>query len=279
MLILNLSGGLGNQMFQYAFARMLAERYNTPIYLELEAFARQPASRPFALDIFQISTGVRFVHELKQPRNIRQVITLEEAQFHYDEEAVHVLNNEIVEDTAVIIKGYWQSYRYITPVREIILREFMFKNPLPLKWETMAARIKESNAVMVNVRRGEYLKLLHFHGVVSADYIRQGMDICRKRIEKPVFYVFSDDIPWCRENIPQNEHVVFVDEQYYDYKFQYYMQLMVSCRYFIIANSSFAWWAAYLATAPDKIVIYPEKWVTTPELDTRDLCPAEWIKL
>jgi hypothetical protein len=179
----------------------------------------------------------------------------------------------------VIITGYWQSHKYFESVQQQIRSDFSFKNPLHGKWAELSSRIESSNSVMINVRRAEYLKLLDYHGVVSAEYIHSAMEICRERVKEPVFYVFSDDIPWCRDNIKETENIFFADESYYDEKFQLYMQLMINCKYFIIANSSFAWWAAWLAPHVDKFVIYPKKWVVTDTLKTDDLCPPDWIAL
>jgi hypothetical protein len=116
-----------------------------------------------------------------------------------------------------------------------------------------------------------------FHGVMGNDYIMRAVDIIESKIENPTYFIFSDDVEWCKENI-HLKNMKIVDHSYAGEKFNYYLQLMISCKHFIIPNSSFAWWSAWLNTNSDKIVIAPKNWFNV-DIDTSDLIPDNWIRI
>jgi hypothetical protein len=113
-----------------------------------------------------------------------------------------------------------------------------------------------------------------FHGI---DYIQRAVNCMILQVKNPVFFIFSDDLEWCRQEIHLSFPMHFVNESYYGNKFSEYMQLMMMCRHFIIPNSSFAWWAAWLSSGKDKIVITPENYFQG--FETKDLIPKDWIKI
>ena len=188
-------------MFQYAFARALAIKYKVPIYLDLDHYTNF-SMRPYALDIFNLAPDILSASAMEERSlTIEQIIELQEPSYHFNEEATRILDDEPVAKTAVIISGYWQSYKYFKTVQKQILEDFSFNTCLYCRWEDLNRHIKDRNAVMINVRRAEYLTLLDYHGVVSAEYIYHAMEICKQRVKEPFLYVFYDDIPWCRDNI------------------------------------------------------------------------------
>lgn len=141
----------------------------------------------------------------------------------------------------------------------------------------MLYKIKSSNSVLLNVRRTDYLNT-HYHGVMDKEYLEKGIEIIKSKIEKPYFFLFSDDIEWCKENL-KYEDMTIVDHSYKGDRFSYYLQLMMNCKNFIIPNSSFAWWAAWLNNDDDKVVICPKNWFTDSKIDTSDLIPENWIRI
>ena len=118
--------------------------------------------------------------------------------------------------------------------------------------------IQNSNSILINIRRTDYLNT-SFHGVFGSDFVNDAVAMIKEKVENPKFFIFSDDVDWCRDNL-HVENSVLVDHTYAGKKFETYLQLMVNCKHFIIPNSTFAWWAAWLCNNPNKIVIAPQKW-------------------
>jgi hypothetical protein len=130
---------------------------------------------------------------------------------------------------------------------------------------------------MVHVRRGDYLKT-NFHGVVSVEYIKQAAKMLKKRFDDMQFFVFSDDLPWCKENLKLKK-CTYVERDYTGDRCEYYPQLMKRCKHHIISNSTFAWWAAWLNDNPDQHVIAPKRWFTDSSINTNDLIPENWVRI
>jgi hypothetical protein len=114
---------------------------------------------------------------------------------------------------------------------------------------------------------------------MSREYYLQALSFVTPVFPKPTLFVFSDDIEWCRRNLNLGFHTVFVDHSYAGPKFSHYFELMRACRAFVIPNSSFAWWAAWLNRDQNKIVVAPKAWFMEPSRDTRDLTPETWIRV
>ena len=142
-------------------------------------------------------------------------------------------------------------------------------------------RSMPSNAVSLHVRRGDYVSdpaTNRFHGTCSPDYYRQAVDYVIGRAGVPHLFVFSDDQEWTRANLQfavprRSSSANPPDCGYRD------MQLMARCRHHIIANSSFSWWGAWLNPSPEKIVVAPKQWFSSPRNDTRDLVPPNWVRM
>lgn len=282
MIVVNLKGGIGNQMFQYAFGRYLSNKYNVPLLLNKSIYDENRSNRTFDLDIFRLNNEILYdISILEDAIDEKGIFILNEMQFSFNESVMAPFDTgDNTANIVLIISGFWQSFKYFLPIESLIRTEFSFLNPLTGKWRELYNLILTVNSVMINVRRGDYMTKLDYHGVVSIEYINASMELCRKKIKDPVFFIFSDDMAWSRNNISQNDNVVFVDETYYDIKYQFYLQLMSACKHFILSNSSFAWWSAWLSAANEqKIVIAPKQWFVTNELDTKDLTPESWIRI
>jgi hypothetical protein len=190
------------------------------------------------------------------------------------------VSNLLIDGGSVLLDGYWQSPFFFSEFEEQIRKDFEFIN----KVENETGEIKEmlelinsKNSVMVNVRRTDYLNT-SFHGVMGLDYLNQSKEIIESKVENPHYFIFSDDVEWCRENI-QFENMTLVDHRYKGEKFGFYLQLMSKCKHFIIPNSTFAWWAAWLNTDEEKVVIAPKQWFTDNNINTADLIPSNWIRI
>lgn len=292
MIIANLIGGLGNQMFQYATGRAVAHRHNAPLLLDASGFAHYDLRR-YELDELSIQARLATEEELaragvkaKAPtllNRAKKVLgfdrapnLLKEASFTYDARIEEVT-------PPVYLDGYWQSERYFANIAELLRREFMLKAPLDAANERIAARIREAgaNAVSLHIRRGDYVNNPHtaqYHGVCSLDYYRAAVDYVAARVSAPQFFVFSDDHDWVTENFKLDHPVVLVDVNGAD-RGVCDMALMKACRHHIIANSSFSWWGAWLNPHADKIVVAPQRWFSGASNDTTDLIPTSWVRL
>ncbi|SDF51651.1 alpha-1,2-fucosyltransferase [Chitinophaga filiformis] len=279
MIVMIMMGGIGNQMFQYAFGRFLSLKYNVPLFLNRCIYDNGLSNRTFDLDIFRLGSDVIIGGHIPLAKLVygKEVIRMEEDDFRYNEPFLHRVDHYLryQRDVVLMLKGYWQSYRYLLPIDYILRQDFQFMTPPTGRWKELQAQINNTQSVMVNVRRGDYLGKLDFHGVVSKAYVNGAMQQYSNKLPEVSFFVFSDDVRWCKENIMTDSPLFFVDETYYDDRYNFYLQLMCSCRYYILSNSSFCWWSAWLSTYDHKEVTVPVKWFQVP-IDTSDLHPPEW---
>lgn len=269
---------MGNQMFQYAFARSLSLKMNTEFKIDLSFLKRRDLGenfiyRNFDLDIFNIPENIIIQTPIDNLQNIS------EKMFSYSHDTVNCIEQHIERD--VYLEGYWQSYKYFEEFNNQIKMDFLFKNPIKNNGDTnvknMINDIMTSNSVMVNIRRADYLNN-NFHGVMGVEYINKASKIIHSRINNPRYFVFSDDIEWCEENV-KLDNMVIVNHEYKGDRFDLYLQLMKSCKHFIIPNSTFAWWSAWLSDNKNKIVISPKSWFTNDSINTNDLIPSNWIRI
>lgn len=203
MIVIQLMGGLGNQMFQYAFGRYLSIKYKIPLFLDKSVYTNGQSERNFDLEIFKIKNVESGEIVNLNKYNFQHYFQLNEHHFHFDSKAFSVIKNisELTENQnyMLIIHGYWQSYRYFKKIEPVIRKDFKFSKKLNGKWHKISTEIKKVNAVMINVRRGDYLQKLDYHGVVDISYLTKAIKYLRKKVENPVFYVFSDDMPGARK--------------------------------------------------------------------------------
>jgi hypothetical protein len=297
-LITKLLGGLGNQMFQYAAGRRLSLDNNMRLLvdtsiLEDHSPGRHEVNRHYGLGIFKLEVEkatplqrwfynaqglplpVKVLARCLKPWSSK--LTCRERSFSFDDGLLRE------QPAPRYIHGLWQSYRYFEPVAGAIAGDFEFRDPLPSALAGMGSEISCHESVCLNVRRGDYVhgSCATSMGFTGLDYYRSACRVMRQRLgTEPAYFVFSDDIEWCVQNLdwlgPRTE---FVDHEYAGDHFVNYLQLMSLCPNFIIPNSTFGWWAAWLSRAPDKKVIAPARWFTDPSVDTSDLCPPSWQRL
>ncbi|TDK46245.1 alpha-1,2-fucosyltransferase [Antarcticimicrobium luteum] len=279
MIITRLHGRLGNQMFQYAAARSLAARLGVPVALDTRGALRRGegvltrvfdlplaapeglppdrAERPLAYGLWRLSG--------RAPRFRR------ERGLGY---------NPAFEDWGdnSYLHGYWQSERYFAGIARDIRRDFTFPRFSNAQNSEMAARIGESLAISLHVRRGDYLTL-SAHTVCDEAYYHSALARLLDGLPgTPTVFVFSDDPAWVKENLPLPVEKVVVDFNGPDTDFED-MRLMSLCRHNIIGNSSFSWWAAWLNAHADKRVAGPVQWFGDPKLRNPDILPEGWLRI
>lgn len=291
MIILHLSGGLGNQMFQYAYGRANAIKLGAVLKLEvtdptliihngfeLERIFNIKASEAAQTDI-QAVLGIfrhRPIRKLIKATGLSKVFKspcIEEPHFHFSPEMLAISDNSY-------ISGYWQSEKYFLEIESEIRSDFVFKLPMSQQNADVAETISRTNSVSLHVRRNDFAnnsRINATHGLCSLEYYKAAIGYIAKRVEFPHFFVFSDDAAWVKKNLKIDFPCEFVDqnqgkESYND------MRLMSLCQHHIIANSSFSWWGAWLNPCVEKIVVVPKQWFIK-KTNTQDLIPHSWIRL
>ena len=299
MISVEVIGGLGNQMFQYAAALALARRCGTGLKVDARAF-RTYRRRPYQLDKLSIpaeylpadgvtpliparrSNGLdlieRILRRLKRPIKSAGRGVYREPHFHFDPAFFDL-------KPPIALLGHFQSERYFTSVADALRGHFRPALPFGSQAVRVAAMIDRAPAsVSVHVRRGDYISdptTARFHGALGRDYYRRALEVMTALhgVDLAVF-LFSDEPAAAAEmlDLPTAGQLVVVDgtsERPWDD-----MALMARCRHHVIANSSFSWWGAWLDPKPDKTVIAPRAWFAPDELrskNTCDLYPAQWI--
>jgi hypothetical protein len=295
MIAVRLQGGLGNQLFQYAAARSLADRLGRDLGLDLRGFTplgreRKDTPRPYLLDRYAIRaravpTGTFLRMGFPFSRQVRRVwrgagfgrgLLAQEAGLNYQPD----LKTRARTASFVYLDGYWQSWRYFQERRAALLQDL---TPLHKPSAVNAASLKRlarENAVCVHVRRGDYVSLpaaAAYHGLLGADYYRAAVKRLGAAARGARFYVFSDEPAWARRNLGLPGKVVVVDQNSVD-KPEEDLRLMAACRHFILANSSLSWWGAWMGSRPGKRVVAPKSWFRQGPA-TPDLCPKDWMRI
>jgi len=289
MIITKIQGGLGNQMFQYAFGRMLARRNNTELKLDITLF-RNYEFHLYTMDHLNIQNTIATDKEINhfrwyRPRNTRlgrRVLNplFADATKYVVEPSFTFTSSMMDLQAPCMVDGYWQSEKYFLEIENEIRREFTLRDPLSNYSQDIADKITSAkNPVMLHVRRGDFAHHEHMkkvHGTVSPVYYQAAMDIIKGKVSEPTYFVFSDEPEWARENIKTDFPTEFIgqgpDKNFED------LELMRLCKHHILANSTFGWWGSWLSEHyRSGITIAPKHW--NIKLDTKDLLPEHWTVL
>lgn len=278
MRLIKVTGGLGNQMFIYAFYLQMKKRF--------------PDTRIDLSDMmhYKVHHGYEMNNVFHLPRtefcinqSLKKII-----EFLFFKTILERKQNlttlEIYEKSFcwpfIYFKGFYQSERYFTEIKEEVRKAFTFdKGQANKKSIKILEQIDaDKHAVSLHIRRGDYLQPKHWAttgSVCQLPYYRNAIAQMNTSIEEASYYVFSDDIAWVKENIQLN-HAIYIDWNTNEESWQD-MMLMSHCRHHIICNSTFSWWGAWLNPRKDKIVLVPERWFQ--HCETPYIYPAEWIKV
>ncbi len=281
MKIVKIQGGLGNQMFQYAFAKSL-EQYGHDTYLDTSLYNNQITRgginythNGFELEHlfnieYRVATHSQITKLATLPTNIitrikRKYLT---KKTHYIDKLFKYTSQVLSNTEDTYLEGYWQSEKYFLPIQDSIKKDFVFKQNLSPKSKEVAGNNKDKHTVSIHVRRGDYLNS-GIHDVCTKEYYNNAIAHCAKNEKIDEFLIFSNDIEWAKENLNFNKTpFIFVDWNTGENSWQD-MYLMSTCPINIIANSSFSWWAAWLNSNKNKRVIAPSIW-NRREIDYKD---------
>ena len=293
MIIMKLRGGLGNQLFQYALGRRLALERGVPLKLDLSWFENQNL-RKFELDNFKTKISIASDEEIyvskyfSHNRYIRHAFLILQDRLPYYRHRVVEENTFGVYDPNILkvpntcfLSGFWQSEEYFKPVSSIILDEFSLCKPLHPIHKKYADQIEASQAICVHIRRTDYVddpKNSQLYYSCGVDYYQRAIQVIASLIENPHFFIFSDDIEWTKVNLLLEYPSTYVETKDLSRDYES-LSLMSLCKNFIIANSTFSWWGAWLSRNPEKTVIAPKTWFKANVLERKDLIPSRWITI
>lgn len=287
-----LTGGLGNQLFQYAAARALALRESRAVYFAWHLH-RSSTARHFMLDHFQLGAEVERVPLSRRrlvwlgvrsplaPRKAGRLWRRLRGGLHDLKETEFAYAPLASSAERVVLDGYFQSWRYFDEYAAQIRGELQLRGPMHPGNVALLREIESKNAICLHVRRGDYVngkEAAAFHGALDLSFYRAGLASLGALAQGGTLYVFSDDPAWCKQHVQLDLPTVVVEPNAPDRPWED-LRVMSACRHFLIANSSFSWWGAWLAQHPDKRVVAPLRWFSGGAHDTRDLCPPAWTRL
>lgn len=298
MVISELTGGVGNQLFQYATGHALAKRLRTDFALDIRHFEAHEAARktnpdlprrPFALDRFAITarpmtslqrrwvdasrlrSSARFVERAIGRFVVPRIPTVVD-RAEGDDPRLHAWRG------SAYLAGTWQTEKLFADDRDALLEEFRFRHPPTAANVQLIEQMAASTAISVHFRRTDYLLAETLTKPCSLDYYARAFAIMEGRYPDASYFVFSDDPDWVAANarLPAGARMVTHNVGVDDVED---MRLMSHCDHFIIANSSFSWWGAWLSRHVGKTVIAPAIWFPNGHGSERDLVPTSWQRI
>ena len=295
MIIANLRGGLGNQMFIYAFGKYLAQKHNTELKLDnsyyedyhrvyelnklgiKEKFASQSEIEKLKVFKYKDILPIRFIKSKilgKESKKVPASSYILDSDINFRKKYLKLPDN-------VYLDGLFQSEKFFRGIKDILRQDFQLKNELDQANKSFLEKIKTSNSVSLHIRRGDYITnswAMKELGVCSIEYYKKSIDYIGSKIESPVFFVFSDDLEWVKNNFDIKQPCVYVDCNDGNTG-EKDLELMKNCKHHICANSSFSWWGAWLGEEVNTINIVPEKWFKGEYFNDKYLIPDRWVKL
>jgi hypothetical protein len=295
MVVIKLEGGLGNQMFQYAFASIVAKKNSTTLLIDTNSFNNTHRKngytpRNFELSIFNNmyahakNSDILIFNNLSNWSKLKRKFKLNYPKI-FQEEILAFSQQANNIQAPVYLKGYFQSYKYFEGFESYINNLFKFQMKyLSNENLNLIPILNKTNTIAIHIRRGDYVSdsiTNNFHGICSIEYYTKAIAIIGASIKNPKLIFFSDDPQWVKNNFANfGFEKIFITHNngvnsWTD------MLLMSSCSHNIIANSSFSWWAAWLNSNPEKIVIAPKIWFLDLNINasTIDLIPESWIRI
>jgi hypothetical protein len=306
--IINIKGGLGNQMFQYAFYKyLLYDGIN--VYLDIDSISYQNLSHSkYKLDYFDFEKKIAKFSECKclndlassyqltllirkrlwRPiitKIVRKILKLSVGsqktyQVETREHNVEYFIKNINKESSLYIDGYFQAYKHIDKIKDVILNDFVFTKLLTPKILEIEEKIKNTNSVSIHIRHGDYLKYKKYN-ICSIRYYQNAIEYINSVYKNLSYFIFSDDIDYIKEKFTFLENYFIVDNSKEDISDYYDLFLMSCTKHNIIANSTFSWWGAYLNKNQNKLVLVPEKWQIDDDNQSMVnlICPPEWIRV
>lgn len=302
MIILRVWGGLGNQLFQYSFAYALSKKNSCEIILDKRFFEKDFLEKnkrftpqKFHLNLFKLKKIYKKKNYLNK-KQISKINFLQKKQINrlirlfpffyinigndtkYLKETRNkfkLINKNLISKKNIYLDGYWQSSMYFSEFKEELSNIFTKKNN-HIDHLLKKIQFKKQNSIAIHIRRGDYSKTNSSFSnlyLLDLEYYNNAIKYYLNKVENPVFYIFSNDFKWAKNSFANIKNIIYVNEEREFSDFDEF-QALINFKYFIIANSTFSWWPAYLSKSKDKIVISPKRW-----FGNKDIIPSNWLKM
>jgi hypothetical protein len=286
MVIVKIIGGLGNQMFQYAYAKALQQK-GYDVKIDISAFETYKLHGGYGLDKYSIDIKVANQHEIdsfgavgliskiKNKLRIKNLKVIRESNLLFNEKYLNIDDNKYID-------GYFQTEKYFSNSRDIILKQFVLKEEISEYSKDVKKQIANAKvSVSLHIRRGDYLNSVNanIHGVCDLDYYKKAVSVLNTKLDEANYFIFSDDIAWVKEHLKlDNGFYIDSKEKRIPHEDIYLMSL---CDHNIIANSSFSWWGAWLNQNNEKLVIAPNRWFADEkmEINAKNIVSENWEKI
>lgn len=294
-MIVRLKGGLGNQMFQYAFIKQLETVYGIKdIKVDSSFFNKSDkvvGTQYNSIDSFNVHYQRATAEDLKQacmfkhnqkPMTLSYRIPMALEMILNKKKYYHVKNFLYVDPKELLnysyVDGSWQCPKYLNGIEDIIRREFVYTKPICTTVQKQIDKAIAENSVFIGIRRGDYVKPenIGLYGELGEKYYNEAIQIIKENVEAPIFYVMSDDIDWVKENILFSVPVIYRQNDMIGNAHEE-MMFMRACKHAIIPNSTFHWWGAWLINNPGKVVIAPLPWFA--DGTKIDIIPDNWERI
>ena len=303
MIITKIQGGLGNQMFQYACGKNLALKHNQELKLDISWYEgkrpKEDTPRAYQLDTFSFATSTSSPIMLATKEDMKRFSIISSSKIlrkllsisgQIGERISHIVMesnnmgsyNLDVYKPSTFLNGFWQNKKYFEDISDTIRDNFTsFREEMSENAKSMLTKINSLNSICVNYRRTDYVSskaARGYHGIMGEEYYSQAIKMMAEKVKDPHFFIFSDDIEWCLENVKIGFPTTFITREYSGKEYIDYFRLMIACKNYIIPNSTFAWWPAWLNKNPNKIVIAPKRWYV--DMDGKEgVASTNWIQI
>lgn len=266
-------GGLGNQIFEYAFARFLKET-GKAVYLVTTSFGRD-ALRNYKLNHYDVRLPVArgldsYIIDKRVRLGVKGIFPW---NIYIARNTFEHINGEDVYKYKYFY-GHFQNSKYVDPYLDELRHELRYMGRFANVQKKLIGEISDCNSVGVHIRRGDYLDNAGVFRVIDEQYYMNAIQYAQIKLRSPQFYFFSDDIVWCKNKFSGFDDIHFVDDAYANNDIIDF-EMLRCCRHFIIGNSTFSWWASKLSEAESKLLIAPRAWFANTDLNQK--CTEELL--
>lgn len=281
MLIVRICGGLGNQMFQYAFGRYLSFKHNKELLIDASFFKNKSSNREIVISKLNIQCKISFdtykTQKYFQNPTINKYFNYFLLNFNiYSESKVSNFKKDLLKKNKGYFDGYWQTEKYFYPIRDILIEEFKPKH-ISFEISNLIDKIENTTSIGLHVRKADYLYVINsgIYANCSKSYYMNSINLMLNKFSNAVFYIFTDDLNWVNNNLnfTNIKHEFVSKDPIED------LYIMSKCKHNIISNSTFSWWSAWLNEYSKKVVIAPLYWFTEKSKISHNIVPDNWIRI